>query len=309
MTQVLKTAPTVSKTSMPVSSRKRTSARDNTEASAVDALDTKSVYDLLFNASKIVPAIHKLGKAKFDEVNKAQRGLRDSKGYIEDSAMLSKQLEDAKTRCNRLKTIPCSPEAKGLFDCSANVLALTAVIRQTQERVTPACSSRTKQKSLMALCVICDLINNACGARGQSNAAWEVREQVRMGGVLADAMFHVLEVMTMHELNEIRKDDDIIMLLWRGTLGRDEFRLTEVFSKLENTQTDGRCGICDRRCGVQYTGLEHSRDDSEPPPDPLSENESGSQDEISDFQSSVATNKDDRVAETGRFPSSFSDFD
>ncbi|KAK5715867.1 hypothetical protein LTR15_009692 [Elasticomyces elasticus] len=80
--QVLKTAPTVPKTLVPISFRKRTSSEENEEASAVDALDTRSVYDLLSNASKILPAIHKLGKARFDEVNKAKSGLRDFKGYI-----------------------------------------------------------------------------------------------------------------------------------------------------------------------------------------------------------------------------------
>ncbi|KAK5715866.1 hypothetical protein LTR15_009691 [Elasticomyces elasticus] len=223
-------------------------------------------------------------------------------------------MEDATALCSRLKTIPCSPaEAKGtpnpagLSDCSVNVLALTAVIYRTQEQITPASSWGTKKESLIGLCNICDLVNNACGAREQMNPAWEVRRQMRVGGVLADAMFHVLEIMTMEELKEIRKDKDMVMLMWRKTLGRDEFRLTEVFSKLEDTQIDGWCQICHRRCGVQYTGLEHSRDDSEPP-DPTSEDESGSQDEILDLQSPRGTSEDDRDAEIGRFPSPFSDY-
>ncbi|KAK5699431.1 hypothetical protein LTR17_023241 [Elasticomyces elasticus] len=313
--QVPKIAPTAPKTSMSISSKKRTSSEDNEEASAVDTLDTKSVYDLLFNASKIVPAIHKLGKAKFEEVNKAKRGLRDSKGYIEDSAMLFKQLEDATTLCTGSKTIPRSlgeakgkPVQAGLSDCSVNVLALTAVVHRTQEQVTAASSWGTKRKSLKGLCEICDLVNNACGAREQSNAAWEARNQMRVGGVLADAMFHVLEIMTMKEINEIRKDDKVVMLMWRKTLGRDDFGVTEVFSRLEDTQTDGWCETCDRRCGVQYTGLEHIRDDSEPP-DPTSEDESGSQDESLDLQSPGGTSEDDRDAEIGRFPSPFSEFD
>ncbi|KAK5727764.1 hypothetical protein LTR17_012526 [Elasticomyces elasticus] len=235
-------SPVVLKTFISTSSRKRKFSNRDTEASAIDALHTESVHGLLLNASKIVPAVHKLAKAKFDEINKSDGQLRDPGAFIKDTAMISKQLESAKVFCKQIEAVSrgavagtSKPALSTLLDCSADVLVLTAIIDRTRKQVTAACSDGTKQKSLLVLCDICDLINKVCSAHGSRQYAREVREQLRIDGTLAEAMFHVLEVMTMKEFTAIRKHKDIVMRIWRHTLGHDEFRFAEVFSKLEDT--------------------------------------------------------------------------